>query len=201
MFLRRIILAGLVVVLASATPAFAQSCKERFIEAATKGNGEGQFRQIVTQNIKGGAGDTVHEFVMNSHQHWLVKPIEPKGIGWTLLYDGAMYSSLDEGGSWKEITKFDEKAAQAARDQQKRDVEAVTDLNCDEDTIEGTPFDRIHGQYEVTVGFKNTQIHTYWIDPASKVIVRSTYETVSPSFNSSVTQELIPFDDAVVPVP
>nr|WP_247869258.1 hypothetical protein [Ahrensia sp. R2A130] len=138
---------------------------------------------------------------MTSHQHWLVKPIQPSGIGWTLLYDGAMYSSLDEGGSWKEITKFDEQAAEAARAQQKSDVEAVIELDCGQDTIEGQVLDRVHGQYEVTVGFQSTQVHTYWIDPENKLIVRSEYQTISPGFKSSVSQKMIAFEDAVVPVP
>ena len=199
--IRTLSLLCLVFLLISAAPSQAQSCKERFITAATKGNGDGQYRQIVTQKISGGQGDTVHEFIMNSQRHWLTKPIKPKGIGWTLLFDGVMYSSLDEGGSWREITKFDEKSAEAARAQQKRDVNNVTKLACGTEKIEGKTLDRIHGQYDVTAGFKSTQIHTYWIDPDTGLIVLSNYETKSDSFNSTVSQKMIPFGDAMVPTP
>lgn len=192
---------GIVLLLTNITSASAQTCKERFILAATEGNGDGKYRQIVTQKIKGGQGDTVHEFIMSGHHHWLTKPIEPKGIGWTLLYDGVMYSSLDEGGTWRKINQFDHKLADAAREKQKRDVEGVTELGCGIDEIEGKTLDRIHGQYKVVEGFKSTQVHTYWIDPATSLIVRSEYETISPSFESTVSQKMIPFGDAELPTP
>ena len=192
---------GIVCLLSNISSASAQTCKERFILAATEGNGVGNYRQIVTQKIKGGQGDTVHEFIMSGHHHWLTKPIEPKGIGWTLLYDGAMYSSLDEGSTWRKINQFDQKLADAAREKQKRDVEGVTELDCGTDEIEGKTYDRVHGQYKVVEGFKSTQVHTYWINSATGLIVRSKYETISPSFQSTVSQKMIPFGDAELPTP
>ena len=194
-------LIGLAVLIAGVSPALAQSCKDRFVKAATEGNGEGQYRQIVTQSIKGAPSETVNEFIMNGRDHWVSKAVEPKGSGWTLMYDGVMYSSLDEGASWKEVTKFDEAAAAAARAQQKRDAEGVTELDCGTEEVDGKTLDRVHGQYEVTVGFKSTQVHTYWIAPETGLIVRSHYKTISPSFESTVLQKMIPFGDAVVPKP
>ncbi|MEL6734469.1 MAG: hypothetical protein AAFO98_01130, partial [Pseudomonadota bacterium] len=69
------------------------------------------------------------------------------------------------------------------------------------ETVDGTPLDRVDGTYEVTTGFKNTQVHTYWFDQSSATIVKSRYDTIAPNFKSTVSQEMIPFADAVVPTP
>jgi len=185
----------------SAMSAHAETCMERFVKAATEGNGDGEYRQIVTQKIEGSPAATVNEFIMNSHRHWVSKSITPKAGGWTLLHGGVMYSSTDQGTSWNEITKFDEQAAEVARAQQKSDVEGAAQVECGTETVDGKVLDRVHGQYEVTVGFKTTQVHTYWIEPESGLIVRSEYDTISPAFKSKVSQKMIPFADAVVPLP
>lgn len=199
--LRAICVGSVALLAASVVPASAETCMERFVRAATEGNGDGQYRQMVTQKIEGAPAETVNEFIMNSHKHWVSKAVTPAAGGWTLLHDGTMYSSSDQGVSWKEVTKFDEAAAEAAKAQQKSDVQGATEVACDSETADGQTLDRVHGRYEVTTGFRNTQVHTYWIDPETGLIVRSEYQTISPSFKSAVSQKMIPFGDAEVPVP
>ncbi|MEM1039586.1 MAG: hypothetical protein AAGI12_08975 [Pseudomonadota bacterium] len=186
---------------AGASPASAMTCKERFIQAATQGNGDGQYRQIVTQKIENVPDATVQEFIMNGPRHWVSKSLEPKTGGWTLLFEGAMYTSADQGETWRQISKFDEAAAEKARAQQEKDVEAATDIECSVETVDSTPLDRVGGTYEVTTGFRNKQVHTYWFDQTSGIIVQSRYETIAPNFRSTVSQQMIPFADVKVPTP
>ncbi|MEL6745946.1 MAG: hypothetical protein AAFO68_10855 [Pseudomonadota bacterium] len=202
MFSIRCLMIGLALtVLSVSSPVSAMTCKERFVRAATEGNGDGQYRQIVTQTIENAPTVTVQEFIMNGPRHWVSKSLEPKTGGWTLLFEGTMYTSTDEGKTWRQLSKFDAAAAATARAQQKKDVEAATDIECSVETVDGTPLDRVDGTYEVTTGFKNTQVHTYWFDQSRATIVKSRYETIAPNFKSTVSQEMIPFADAVVPTP
>lgn len=190
------------VVVVSVLPARADDCRERFaryLEATIDARTPGKAH-IVTE-IKGGPS-TENEFLFVSQDHHMHKTLKPAGIAWTLTYKGAMYTSSDEGKTWKKSLTFDPAKRRAETEALLKDQAAsARNTKCAEDVIDGRP----HDTFDTELG--NTKLPgmetqaKYWVDRESKQTTRTVSTMKGGGIESRSTQTWQTVHDLQLPVP
>lgn len=195
-------LAAVAIVIATALPAAADDCRDRFaryllatIDARTPGKAH-----IVTE-IKGGPA-TENEFLFVSQDHHMHKTLKPAGVAWTLTYKGAMYTSSDEGKTWSKKLSFDAAKRRAETEAIMKDQAAsARNTKCGEDVIDGRP----HDTFDTELG--NTKVPgmetqaKYWVDRQSGQTTRSISTMKGGGIESRSTQNWQTVPDLQLPVP
>jgi len=188
-------------IILAASPASAETCEEIFVRLLTEGNGDGPVKIHVTQDIKG-APATTNYFYQASPGHWMTEMIDPAGQPWVLTYDDAMYTSADEGQTWKKLRDLDSGGnADAAKETMKANAATTRNAVCGEEDLNGVAYDVVEADFDMLQGSKTENHHKYWVNPQNGFIDKAVYEMKGAGFESITTQVIEPAPDLDLPTP
>ena len=184
---------------ATALPASADTCRDRFVRLLVEGNGDGAVKIHVTQEIKG-APASQNWFYQQAPGHWMTEMIEPAGQPWVLTHDNVMYTSSDEGESWTKLRDLDSDP-DAARAQMEENAQTARKEVCGNEELDGVVYETVEADYDSLQGFKSENHHRYWVHPETGFIVRAVYHLKSENFESMTTQRIEAAPDLQLPTP
>lgn len=195
----RFVLAS-VLLLAAIQPSVAETCHEKFVRLFTERNGKGPVKIHVTQEIKGGPTTTNYNY-QNGTGHWMTEAIEPANMPWSLVYDNTMFASSDRGKTWVRIRKLDsqQRAGDVEKDLQDT-VATVKNAACGSQDLDGVAHETVAADYAYPK-YNSEHRDTYWVNPATGWIAKSTTETRQAGFESSTTQLMEPAPGLLLPTP
>lgn len=179
--------------------AAAETCQEKFIRLFTDRNGKGPVKIHVTQEVKGGPTTKNYNYQTGTGD-WMSEMIEPATMQWTLVRGDVMYSSSDQGKSWKKIREMEAAQQGSANNGLSETAKTVTNAACGNEDLNGAKHDTVEADYAMPQ--MGTKYHEkFWVNPANGWISKSTLKTEHPSFQSFVTQLMEPAPDLKLPDP
>lgn len=181
-------------------PLHAESCKEKFARLLSDVSSKGPVRIHLTQSIKGGMTSTNYNY-QTGDGDWMTEMIDPKNMQWSLVRNNVLYSSSDQGKTWKKIRVMDD--AMSNDDVKKVQEEAAstaTNEKCGSEELDGVMHETVEADYS-NLKYKTEHHQKYWVDPKSGWITKTTMETKQGAFESSVIQIIEKAPDLSLPSP
>ena len=193
------VIAAALLASATAYPASAETCRDRFVRLLVGGNGDGAVKSHVTQEIKG-APASQNWFYQQAPGHWMTEMIEPAGQPWVLTHADVMYTSADHGESWTKLRALDSDP-DAATAQMEANAQTAKNEVCGNEELDGVMFDTVEADYVSMQGFKSENHHKYWVHPETGFIAKAVYHLKSEGFESTTTQLIEAAPDLTLPTP
>lgn len=196
----RSVLIAAAMLLASTQSGLADNCHDKFVSLLINGNGDKPTKINIITEPKGGKL-TKNEFYILNQGHWMTVMIEPvQPI--TLAYNNAMFTSPDEGKTWKKVRTMD--SAQNKIDNiknQKENSKTVHNAVCSEEELNGIVHETIQADFNTVQAYKSENHYKYWVNPKTGWISKVIYDSKSNGYESKTTQILIPAPDLTLPTP
>lgn len=194
-------IAATVMLIVSVQPVLAETCHETFVRLMIGGNDKGPVKIHAIQEIKGGSTST-NDFFQLSSGHWMTKMIDPANQPWALTYKNTMYTSSDEGKSWKKIRSVDspQNEEQVRKDQQEN-AETVNNAACSEEMLDGVTHDVVEADFNTLQNFKTENHFRYWVNRETGWISKATYRMKGDGFESFTTQLIEAAPELTLPTP
>lgn len=83
-----------------AGPALAETCHEKFVRVYTDRNEKGPTKIVVIQEVKGAKPTKTHNY-SDGTGDWMTESVEPVDMAWSMVRGQVMYTSTDQGKTWK----------------------------------------------------------------------------------------------------
>jgi hypothetical protein len=125
--------AGLTVSVPLTGSAFADECRQRFIDVvifSKEREYEGALKSFITQEVNGAqVSKNFYHYI--DKENWMTEMVEPAAAPWSLARNNVLYISNDKGNSWQKVREMDpvEPADTASQIQQDR-AATVRNTNC-----------------------------------------------------------------------
>ena len=178
-----VLLAGVAVVML-AVPGGAHAddaaCVARFKELLVEGNpGDGPTRNHVTQTYAGNTTENYFHSMGSNTGEGVMQPLKNMGPMWVMFRDRKMYTSMDEGKSWKFGRELDAVSDPAVtRVKLAEDAKTASGIACSEEEFNGATHQTVQGEYVSSLLNGGTVFHKYWVNTEtgwiSKTETRST---------------------------
>ncbi len=186
---------------ASVTPGFANPCHEKFAQLLIHGNGDRPSIIRITTEPKGGQVSK-NDFFFKTTGHWMTVMTEPANQPVTLAYDNKMYTSSDNGKSWKKVRDMDsEKNRLDNIRNQEANAKTIKNAVCGEELLDGVMHDTIEADFDTVQQYKSSNHYKYWVNRETGRITKSTYDSKSSGYESFTTQVIEDAPDLTLPMP
>jgi len=182
--------------------AYANSCKNRFVELLVNGNQKmGPVRIHITQEIVGGK-TSLNYHHSDGDGNGMTEMIEPAGDPWSLFLGDKMFMSNDRGKNWKFINSYDaEKSRADTKSAMTKDAAKADGLSCGEEDFNGTSHEAVEGNY-ISSAISGASIHEkFWVNRQTGFIVKSFRHIKSSGFESKTIQLIELAPNLVLPEP
>lgn len=191
--------ATILLLMAMALPAAAETCREKFVRLFTDRKQE-PVKIHVTQEMKGGM--TTKNFnYQNGRGDWMTEMIEPKTLPWTLVSNNVMYTSADQGKTWVKVRTLDSaQDPEAAKASLREAAATAKNVACGTDQLNGIPHETVEADY-VYPKYKTQHHDKFWVNTKTGRIGKSTTWTKQGAFESTVIQIIEPAPDLKLPTP
>ncbi len=187
--------------LASTQAAFANPCQEKFAQLLIHGNGDRPSIIRITTEPKGGQVSK-NDFFFKTTGHWMTVMTEPANQPVTLAYDNKMYTSSDNGKSWKKIRDMDsEKNRLDNIRNQEANAKTIKNAVCGEELLDGVMHDTVEADFDTVQQYKSSNHYKYWVNRKTGRITKSTYDSKSSGYQSFTTQVIEDAPDLTLPMP
>ena len=197
----RLTFAASAIFLASALPSLAEPCKEKFAQLLIQGNGEHPVTIRITSEPKGGKVSK-NDFFFKTTGHWMTVMTDPANQPITLAYNNKMYTSSDEGKSWKKVRDMDsEKNRLDNIKNQEANAKTIKNAACGEEMLDGILHDTVEADFDTVQQYKSSNHYKYWVNRETGWITKATYDTKSSGYESFTTQLLEKTPDLKLPMP
>lgn len=194
-------LAALAILFATAYPALAETCHEKFVRLMVGGNADEPVKIHVTQESKG-AKPSENDFFQQSKGHWMTVMIEPANQPWVLTYNNTMFTSTNEGKSWQKIRTLDsEQNAENANKDRRENAKTVRNAACGEEVFDGIAHETVEADFNVVQTYKSENHYKYWVNKETGWISKAIYRTKSAGYEGTSTQIIVPAPDLSLPTP
>lgn len=196
----RVIIPTAILLLAFTAPSLSETCKDDFIRMLTKKfDGESVKIHNITEAV--GSDISINDFLMTGTDHYLTKMIVPKSP-WVLTYNNTMYTSANEGKSWKKIRTLDTVDNQTnTHNDQLENSRTVKNALCGEEQFADAMHDTVEADYEVLQNLHTENHYKYWINRKSGKVVKATFKVKARGYESFITQTIEYVPDLVLPTP
>lgn len=197
--MRQAIIAAIMLV-TSTQVVFADNCQEKFINLLINGNGDTPVKIDIVTEPKGGIASK-NEFYYVKLGHWMTvlpDPAQPR----TLAYNNKMFTSSDNGKTWKTVRTMD--SEQNQKDNIKNQTEnskTVKNAECNQEELDGVMHETIEADFNTLQSFKSENHHKYWVNTKTGFISKAVYILKSKNYESKTTQNLTPAPDLTLPTP
>ena len=179
--------AAVLALVMGAGPAAADACLDRFVKILTDVSEKGPVKIHVTQQYKGApATENVH-YSLNG-DHWMTEMVKPANAPWSLGYGNVLYTSADRGKTWKKVRVMQAQSPEAKLKALKENAKTARNARCGTETLDGTTYDTVEGDYTFHGGMKIEYHHKYWIDPQTGFIRKAVYSFRARAISGHITQ-------------
>ena len=186
---------------ALASPAWAETCQEKFMRILVERNEPGPVKAHVTQKIKGGMASKNWNY-QDGAGNWMTESIEPANLPWTLVQGDTMYTSNDKGKSWKKVRTLDAAHDPAATKKLLQDrAKTVRDAKCGSEELNGTDHEVVEATYDMLGNFNAEVRDKYWVHPETGYIPKLETTMKTKTFESYTLQLVEPSPDLQLPKP
>ena len=190
-----------VLLVASVTPGFANPCQEKFAQLLVHGNGDRPSIIRITTEPKGGQVSK-NDFFFKTTGHWMTVMTEPANQPVTLAYNNKMYTSSDNGKSWKKVRDMDsEKNRLDNIKNQEANAKTIKNAVCGEELLDGVMHDTVEADFDTVQQYKSSNHYKYWVNRKTGRIAKSTYDSKSSGYESFTTQIIEDAPDLTLPMP
>ncbi|MEO1160327.1 MAG: hypothetical protein AAFW74_07690 [Pseudomonadota bacterium] len=193
--------AASVILLATAQPGLADPCKEKFAQLMIHGNGGQPAIIHITSEPKGGQVSK-NDFFFKATGHWMTVMTDPANQPITLAYENKMYTSSDDGKSWKKVRHMDsEKNRLENLKNQEANAKTIKNAACGEEMLDGVIHDTVEADFDTVQQHKSSNHYKYWVNRKTGWISKATYDSKSSGYESFTTQLLKMAPDLKLPMP
>ncbi len=197
----RLTFAASAIFLASVQPGLAESCQEKFARLLIHGNGDRPSVIRITSEPKGGQVSK-NDFFFKATGHWMTVMTEPANQPITLAYSNNMYTSSDEGKSWKKIREMDsEKNRLDNIKNQEANAKTIKSAVCGEEMLDGVMHDTVEADFDTVQQYKSSNHYKYWVNRDTGRITKSTYDSKSSGYESFTIQLIEDAPNLTLPMP
>lgn len=187
--------------LASTQAALANPCQDRFAQLLIHGNGDRPSIIRITTEPKGGQVSK-NDFFFKATGHWMTVMTEPTNQPVTLAYNNKMYTSSDNGKSWKKVRDMDsEKNRLDNIRNQEANAKTIKNAVCGEELLDGVMHDTVEADFDTVQQYKSSNHYKYWVNRKTGRITKSTYDSKSSGYQSFTTQVIEDAPDLTLPMP
>ncbi|MEM9471593.1 MAG: hypothetical protein AAGA00_06530 [Pseudomonadota bacterium] len=187
--------------LVTAQAAHANPCQERFAQLLIHGNGDRPSIIRITTEPKGGQVSK-NDFFFKATGHWMTVMTEPANQPVTLAYSNKMYTSSDDGKSWKKVRDMDsEKNRLDNIRNQEANAKTIKNAVCGEELLDGVVHDTVEADFDTVQQYKSSNRYKYWVNRDTGRIAKSTYDSKSSGYESFTTQIIEDAPDLTLPTP
>lgn len=180
--------------------AAAETCDKQvagmLLQASERAPAQGMMRTETK-----GQDPMTSEFLYQTPDHYLYKPVDPADTPWTLTHDGAMYQSSDKGQTWNRIHTFDpeQSKAQAAVSLESQ-IATIRDAVCGTEELDGLQYNVMEATMTSKGSYTFDIRSKYWVDDGG-FVVQATSLMTGEGFESFVTQTWIRPEIMDLPIP
>ncbi len=187
--------------LTTGSPAWAETCQEKFMRILVERNELGPVKIHVTQKIKGGMASKNWNY-QDGAGNWMSEGIEPANLPWTLVQGDTMYSSTDKGKSWKKVRTLDAAHDPTATEKLLRERAKTTrQAQCSTEDLNGVPHEVVQATYDMLGQFNAEVSDKYWVHPETGYIPQLETVMKTKTFESYTLQRVEPTPDLQLPKP
>lgn len=187
--------------LASAQPGLANSCQDKFAQLLIHGNGDQPSIIRITSEPKGGKVSK-NDFFFKTTGHWMTVMTEPANQPITLAYKNKMYTSADEGKSWKKVREMDSEQNRLNNiKNQEANAKTIKNAVCGEEMLDGVMHDTVEADFDTVQQYKSSNHYKYWVSRETGRITKATYDSKSSNYESFTTQLIEEAPDLTLPMP
>ena len=197
----RLTFAASLIFLACVQPSLAEPCKEKFAQLLIQGNGPHPVTIRITSEPKGGTVSK-NEFFFKTTGHWMTVMTDPANQPITLAYNNKMYTSSDEGKSWKKVREMDSEQNRLDNIRnQEENAKTIKNAACGEEMLDGVMHDTVEADFDTVQQYKSSNHYKYWVNRETGWITKVTYDSKSSGYESFTTQLLEKTPDLELPMP
>lgn len=197
----RLTFATAVIFLGSASHSLAEPCEEKFAQLLIHGNGVQPVIIHITSEPKGGKVSK-NDFFFKTTGHWMTVMTDPANQPITLAYNNTMYTSSDEGKSWKKLRDMDSEQNRLLNIRnQEANSKTIKNAVCDEEMLDGVMHDTVAADFETVQQYKSSNRYKYWVNRKTGWMTKATYESESSGYQSFTTQLMDKAPDLKLPKP
>ena len=178
----------------------AKTCTEKFAELMIGVNQDLSSEIDITTEPKNGPVQK-NKFYYKKVGHWMTVMADPKQPR-SLAYNNVMYTSSDEGKSWKKIRTMDsEKNNENARKDRIENAKTIRNAICGEEQLDGILVDTVEAEFNAVGSYPSQNRYKYWVNRENGWVPKAIYHTQSSNYESVTTQLSQPAPELQLPMP
>lgn len=190
---------GITVFSAQATPA--DQCREAVINIMTSREAKGPSKSRGI-SVVGNQKPMISYHLNNGSGDWMTQVVEPSTMPWSLAVGNIMYTSSDNGKSWKRVRELNDPGHDPREVQRQRDatVRASRNHACGFEDIDGVRHQKLEADLAY-IEMNMTTRETLWLHPETRRVVKSHIVMRTPGMETSVTQFIEYMSEIILPDP